>query len=120
MAEVGRAAELLPWMVPHFGAACSDLSAYHRIDDVDDIGMIRFLLLLEHLDAYGGAYAASLVRQHHPAPERAAEPAAEGGTSEAEIAAQWDAVLAREFPDHYALGVEHVSAEEAVRAVTGG
>ena len=51
MAEVGRAAELLPWMVPHFAAACSDLSAYHRIDDVDDIGMIRFLLLLEHLDA---------------------------------------------------------------------
>lgn len=124
VAEVERAAEDLPWIVPHFGAVVSDLSVFHRIDDVDGIGMARFVALLEHLHAYGGAYALSLHRQPlgtqvlAHASNNSSTP--DGDTPDEVVAAMWDAVLQREFPDHYAQGVETVSAEEMVRMMSGG
>lgn len=116
------AAENLPWIAPHFGAISSDLSVYHRIDDVDRIGMPRFVRLLEHLHAYGGAYAQSIQRTQtqRSAATTAAEPGgAEGDTPPEEVARQWEAVLAREFPDHIAGGIETVSAEEMARMAGG-
>lgn len=115
------AAENLPWIVPHFGAISSDLSVYHRIGDVDDIGMPRFVRLLEHLHAYGGAYAQSIQQGHaqRSAGTTAAEPGAPGDTPAEEVARQWEAVLAREFPDHIAGGIETVSAEEMARMAGG-
>lgn len=116
------AAENLPWIAPHFGAISSDLSVYHRIDDVDDIGMPRFVALLEHLHAYGGAYVQSLQRAQARRSEAttAAEPAgAPGDTPPDEVERQWAAVLAREFPDHIAGGIETVSAEEMARMAGG-
>lgn len=114
------AGELLPWILPHLGAIASDLSVFHRIDDPDDIGMPKFVRLLEHLTAYNGAYLVSLrnaaQRRTQTAP---AADAPDRDTSDAEIAAQWDAVLAREFPDHYGQGIETVSAEEMVRLASG-
>lgn len=116
------AAENLPWIAPHFGAISSDLSVYHRIDDVDCIGMPRFVRLLEHLHAYGGAYAQSIQRtqtQRSAATTAAESGGAEGDTPPEEVARQWEAVLAREFPDHIAGGIETVSAEEMARMAGG-
>jgi len=118
--EVRAAADNLPWIIPHFDAISSDLSVFHRIDDVDDIGMPRFVRLLEHLHVYGGAYLASLQRAHATRtqePERA--PAADGDTPDWEIEAQWQAVMAREFPDDIGDGVERVSADEIAREFGG-
>ena len=115
------AGENLPWIAPHFGAIASDLSAFHRIDDVDTIGMPKFVALLEHLHAYAGAYLASIQSRRAATAASAPQPGpvADGDTSDEEIQARWNAVLAQKFPGDYEQGVETMSAEEMVRLAGG-
>lgn len=125
VAEVAAAAEVLPWLLPHFGAIRSDLSVYHRIDDVEEMGMVRFVQLVEHLHVYDGAYAASVRagRQRQGTGPAAAADASHDGDpgdiGEAELRDRWAAVLAQEFPEHIAGGVKIVSADEMVRQAGG-
>lgn len=121
MTEVERAGEQLAELAPYFGAICSDLSVYHRIVDVDTIGMQRFTMLVPHLPAYGGAFALSLrIHAERAASAPAAPAAAEGDTPDDVIAERWAQVLREEYPEAYAEGVTEVGADEIVREFAGG
>jgi hypothetical protein len=53
---MARTAEVL-WVLDHLDDIASDLSAFHRIDNYEQMGSVRFLRLAYRLPAYGGVMA---------------------------------------------------------------
>lgn len=51
----GDAAKHLSWTYDHWEDIVSDLSAFHRIDDVAALTITKFLMLAVRLSAYSGA-----------------------------------------------------------------
>jgi hypothetical protein len=124
---VRYAREQLSWVLEHLDPIESDLSAFHRIDDIDDVPMSRFIRLVSHLPAYQGALrltlqqtgtATSRIVTEQPSVRQVAEDP--DNTPEAEVAARWARVLVEQYPDAAAGGIERVSDTEMIRMLASG
>lgn len=101
----------------------SDLSVFHRVDDVDRLTIARYLMLTPRLSAYDGALKAKLGNRTHYAPPpaeiRGVPLAADGqGDTPPEVVAQLKrtALAARYGVDP--ASIETVSTDVLVRELT--
>lgn len=61
----------LMWFLAHLGDVRSDMSAFHRVDDLDTLDAARFTSLVTRLPLYDGATRNAALRDHQ---ERAEQP----------------------------------------------
>jgi hypothetical protein len=83
------------WVIDYVADIASDLSVFHRVDDVDQLTIVRYLELAPRLGAYSGALRARLTNE---APAARAQGASEtngvplaagaGGDTPPEVVAQ--------------------------------
>src|ERR1700754_4328631 len=59
----GDVGKNLSWIYEHWEDIVSDLSVFHRIDDVAALAITRFLMLAVRLSAYSGALRARFAQQ---------------------------------------------------------
>lgn len=121
------AREQLSWVLEHLDPIESDLSVFHRIDDIDDVPMSRFIRLVAHLSAYSGALRITLQQTGSAAARIVTEqpgvslvPEDPDNTPEDEVARRWARVLAEQYPDAAAGGIERVSDTEMIRMLASG
>lgn len=101
------------WLVEHAVEVESDMSVFHRVDSLDDIGMPRLMRLIGQLPAYRGALDIRLQADRSQAPTS-------GDTPDDVVRARFHDVLLREFPDDAAGGVQEISDAEFLREVSHG
>ncbi len=97
------------WTVDHEADIASDLSAFHRVDDVSTIDGPRYFALAQRLSAYGGVIGAIMAerqRRENDDGSGAHSGASRGGASQRSVVS--DAVAIASAPEW----IEHVKSEE--------
>jgi hypothetical protein len=114
--------KVVSWVTEYVQDIESDLSVFHRVDDVDQLTIPRYLMLAPRLSAYDGALRAKLRNQpaqRPPAEMRGVPLAADGsGDTPPEVVARLkrEALAARYGVDP--ASIETVSTDVLVRELT--
>lgn len=117
--------ENLGWLAEHIGPISSDMSVFHRVDDIMAMRTADLFARVRYLTHYAGALAQYVKSEHADRPELPtsyAQPVDDPDNTPAHVVAQKRrAAMLAKFPaDVAAGGVVEISAEEMEREVMSG